>query len=95
MVYSAFLAVLASAWTAIANTSFLHHPTTGTIIIIKIGTVIRVAVLRAQHHLSVPSSIPAPRSPSCPPRQPRGLGCFICWIGVTQDVPPESDRAVS
>ena len=44
---------------------------------------------------SEPSSIPAPRSPSCPPRRPRGPGCSTCWTGATPGGPPASARAAS
>ena len=44
---------------------------------------------------SKPSSIPAPRLPSCPPRRPRGPDCSTCWTGATRDGPPASVRAAS
>ena len=60
-----------------------------------ITTINATTITTTQRPPSEPSSIPAPRSPSCPPRRPNEPGSSTCWTGATRDGPPASARAAS
>lgn len=56
----------------------LTSPTIAATITVGNVTIIFIAALMGQRRPSEPSSIPVPRLPSYPPKQPKGLDCSIC-----------------